>query len=81
MKRLIYIIVLVTGTSLLFNSCKKVLDLKPIDPDEITSATVFDNPESYTQFMAKCYAGLAVGGQHGGDGQADISGIDGGSSQ
>lgn len=81
MKRLILIIVLVTGTSILFNSCKKVLDLKPIDPDELTSASVFDNPESYTQFMAKCYAGLAVGGQQGGDGQADISGIDGGFSQ
>ena len=81
MKRKIYIIVLVTGIAFMFNSCSKILDIKPIDPDEITSATVFDNPESYTQFMAKCYAGLAIGGQHGGDGQADISGIDGGFSQ
>ncbi len=81
MKRLIYIMVLAAGVAFLFNSCSKILDTKPIDPDEVTSATVFDNPESYTQFMAKCYAGLAVGGQQGGDGQADISGIDGGFSQ
>ena len=81
MKRKIYIIVLVTGMAFMFNSCTKILDIKPIDPDEITSAKVFDNPESYTQFMAKCYAGLAIGGQHGGDGYADISGIDGGFSQ
>ncbi len=73
--------VLVTGLTFVFNSCSKILDTTPIDPDEITSGTVFDNPESYTQFMAKCYAGLAVGGNQGGDGQADISGIDGGFSQ
>ena len=39
------------------------------------------HPESYTQFLAKCYAGLALGGQQGRDGQADISGIDGGFGQ
>jgi len=81
MKRLIYIMVLALGVATMFNSCSKILDTTPIDPDEVTSGTVFDNPESYTQFMAKCYAGLAVGGQEGGDGQADISGIDGGFSQ
>ncbi len=81
MKKIIFIFVLITGVSLFLNSCIKDLDTKPIDPDEVTSATVFDNPESYTQFLAKCYAGLAVGGQQGGDGMADISGIDGGFSQ
>ncbi|MEZ5196013.1 MAG: RagB/SusD family nutrient uptake outer membrane protein [Bacteroidales bacterium] len=81
MKKIIYILVLFIGVSILSNSCVKDLDLTPVDPDEVTSATVFENPESYTQFLAKCYAGLAVGGQQGGDGQADISGIDGGFSQ
>ncbi|MBC8488988.1 MAG: RagB/SusD family nutrient uptake outer membrane protein [Bacteroidetes bacterium] len=81
MKKIIFIFVLFTGVSLVLNSCVKDLDTKPIDPDEVTSATVFDNPESYTQFLAKCYAGLAIGGQQGGDGMADISGIDGGFSQ
>lgn len=81
MKKFIYIIVLIIGTTFVLNSCSKFLDTTPIDPDEVTSGTVFNNPESYTQFLAKCYAGLAVGGQEGGDGMADISGIDGGFSQ
>lgn len=81
MKKTIYIFVLIMGVSFVLNSCVKDLDTVPIDPDEVTSATVFDNPESYTQFMAKLYAGLAVGGQEGGDGNPDISGIDGGFSQ
>lgn len=81
MKRTIYIIALVTGIALIFNSCNKILDTKPIDPDEITSSTVFDNPESYTQFMAKCYAGLAVTGQEGPAGNGDVSVIDEGFSQ
>ena len=78
MKKLIYIFALIGVTTLVFNACTKDLDTTPIDPDEITSADVFDDPASYTNFMAKCYAGLAVGGQEGGDGQADVAGIDGG---
>ena len=81
MKKLIYIFALIGVTTLVFNACTKDLDTTPIDPDEITSADVFDDPASYTNFMAKCYAGLAVGGQHGGDGEADVAGIDGGFSQ
>jgi len=81
MKKLLYIFALIGVTTLVFNACTKDLDTTPIDPDEITSADVFDDPASYTNFMAKCYAGLAVGGQEGGDGQADVAGIDGGFSQ
>ncbi|HEY2804480.1 MAG TPA: RagB/SusD family nutrient uptake outer membrane protein [Gemmatimonadales bacterium] len=47
----------------------------------ITTANVFTDPSSYQKFLAKIYAGLAVGGQSGGDGNTDISGIDGGFSQ
>ena len=47
----------------------------------ITTANVFNDPSSYQKFLAKIYAGLAVGGQQGGDGNTDISGIDGGFSQ
>jgi len=81
MKKILYIIALMGVVTLVFNACTKDLDTKPIDPDEITSGNVFDDPMAYTQFMAKCYAGLAVGGQEGGDGMADIAGIDGGFSQ
>ncbi len=81
MKKIFYIVAIITGLSLVFNSCVKDLDTIPIDPDVLTSATVFDNPESYTQFLAKCYAGLAVSGQQGPAGQGDVSGIDEGFGQ
>lgn len=47
----------------------------------ISSANIFNDPSSYQKFLAKLYAGLAVGGQRSGDGSTDIQGIDGGFSQ
>ncbi|HET7790396.1 MAG TPA: RagB/SusD family nutrient uptake outer membrane protein [Gemmatimonadales bacterium] len=47
----------------------------------VTGANFFADPSAYQQVLAKIYAGLAVGGQSGGDGSTDISGIDGGFSQ
>jgi hypothetical protein len=47
----------------------------------VTGANYFNDPGSYKAFLAKAYAGLAVGGQNGGDGSTDIQGIDGGFSQ
>lgn len=47
----------------------------------VTGANFFNDPSSYKEFVAKIYAGLAVGGQNGGDGATDIQGIDGGFSQ
>ena len=47
----------------------------------VTEANIFSDVSSYRAFIAKVYAGLAVGGQQGGDGQTDIQGIDGGFSQ
>ncbi len=38
----------------------------------ISEGTVFNDPASYTAFIAKIYAGLAVTGQRGGAGQPDI---------
>src|SRR5437879_13122627 len=42
----------------------------------ITSANVFNDPNSYRAFLAKIYGGLIVTGQRGPDGNADIGGID-----
>jgi tetratricopeptide (TPR) repeat protein len=81
MKKIFYIITVLAGLSISLNSCVKDLDTIPIDPDVLTSATVFDDPEAYTQFLAKCYAGLAVSGQQGPAGQGDVSGIDEGFGQ
>ena len=68
--------VLVIFLSVTLSSCFKDLDTIPIDKDVVTSATVFDNPASYEQFLAKVYAGLAISGQQGPAGMPDISGID-----
>ncbi len=79
MKRfnILFFLVLVLGLS----SCYGDLDTVPLDPEEITSATVYDNPESYKQVLAKLYAGQAVSGQEGPAGQPDIAGIDEGFGQ
>jgi len=63
------------------SSCVKDLNTIPIDPLVVTSATVYKNATIYKQVLAKCYAGLALSGQTGPNGNADISGIDEGFSQ
>lgn len=63
------------------SSCVKDLDTIPIDPLVVTSATVYKNATIYKQVLAKCYAGLALSGQTGPNGNPDISGIDEGFSQ
>ncbi|MGB5980209.1 MAG: RagB/SusD family nutrient uptake outer membrane protein [Cyclobacteriaceae bacterium] len=50
------------------------LDVEP--KDLTTSNLVFNDPAQYEAFVAKIYAGLAVTGQQGPAGQADIQGID-----
>jgi len=47
----------------------------------ITSANIFNDPASYQALLARVYAGLAVSGQQGPAGNADIQGIDEGFSQ
>ncbi len=42
----------------------------------VTSANIFNDPNSYTAFIAKIYGGLIVTGQRGPDGNPDIAGID-----
>lgn len=76
----IYSLCLLIGI-VLFTSCLDDLNTVPLDEDIISSATVFDDSESYKQFLAKLYAGLAVTGQQGPDGQSDISGLDEGFGQ
>ena len=56
-------------------------DLTVEPKSTIAETKAFADVSSYRAFIAKVYAGLAVGGQQGGDGQTDIQGIDGGFSQ
>ncbi len=62
---------------LVFTACDDALTVEPRD-NRVTEAELFQDPATYRGIIAKAYAGLAVGGQSGGDGDADISGIDGG---
>lgn len=81
MNKIFNIAIGITGFLFLFSSCIGDLDTVPIDPDQVTAASVYENPASYEQVLAKLYAGLAVSGQQGPAGQADILGIDEGFGQ
>lgn len=70
----IFLLAITLGT--FTTSCFDDLNTIPLDEDVTTSATLYDDPASYKQVLAKIYAGLAVSGQQGPAGQPDISGID-----
>lgn len=59
-------------------SCVDDLDTLPLDEDIKTGENVLTDAESYKQLLAKCYAGLILGGQTAVDADQDISSIDGG---
>ncbi|MRT93679.1 RagB/SusD family nutrient uptake outer membrane protein [Ancylomarina sp. 16SWW S1-10-2] len=59
-------------------SCVNDLDTEPLDEDIKTAENVLTDANSYKQLLAKCYAGLVLGGQTAVDGDPDISSIDGG---
>ena len=46
----------VSAMLLAYTSCTKDLDTIPLDPDVVTSASVYENPASYKQVLAKLYA-------------------------
>ncbi|GMT44352.1 MAG: hypothetical protein IEMM0006_0184 [bacterium] len=81
MYKLYYKLVMLAGLVFVLSSCTKDLNTVPLDPKTVTSASVFDNPAAYKEALAKIYAGLAVSGQEGPSGMADISGIDEGFGQ
>lgn len=61
-------------------SCVNDLNTLPLASSEAVSNTVFTAElGNYTSALAKIYAGLAVGGNKGGEEEADIAGVDGGS--
>lgn len=62
-------------------SCHADLDQDPIDPDSFTETNVFANAQEAKGALAKLYASLALTGQQGPAGDADITGIDEGTSQ
>lgn len=67
--------------ALALTACHADLDQDPIDPDSFTENNVFANTEEAKGALAKLYASLTLTGQEGPAGDADISGIDEGTSQ
>jgi hypothetical protein len=71
----------VAGAAFLFLIAAACTDPTVQPVSTVTEANIFNDPSSYQKFLAKLYAGLAVGGESSGDGRTDIQGIDGGFSQ
>jgi hypothetical protein len=62
-------------------ACHADLDQTPIDPDSFTETNVFADVDEAKSALAKLYASFSLTGQEGPSGDADISGIDEGTSQ
>lgn len=63
-------------------SCTGDLDQLPQDPNVLTPDQFAKNPKEYLGgILGKCYSSLAISGQYGPNGEADIKGMDGGTSQ
>jgi starch-binding outer membrane protein, SusD/RagB family len=60
--------------ALSFSACFNDLNREPFD--DITSAQIYKDPANYKSVLAKLYAGLAITGQKGPSGAADISRLD-----
>lgn len=62
------------------SSCIDDLNTIPLDEEELVSEVVFGSEIGpYQELLAKIYAGLAISGNSGGDGDPDVAGVDGGS--
>ncbi|WP_282053558.1 RagB/SusD family nutrient uptake outer membrane protein [Maribacter luteus] len=81
MKKIIDKITYILVIALISISCHDDLDQSPIDPDSFTEEDVFANADEAKSALAKLYASLALTGQEGPAGDADISDIDEGTSQ
>ncbi|MDR2816782.1 MAG: RagB/SusD family nutrient uptake outer membrane protein [Proteiniphilum sp.] len=83
MKRIKYIflfIVTISATIAGLSSCLDDLNTIPLDKEELVSEVVFGSEIGpYQELLAKIYAGLAISGNSGGDGDPDVAGVDGGS--
>lgn len=74
-----FILLAFLALPMFFTSCFSDLDTIPLDEDEITAGTAFNDPTAYQSYIAKIYAGLAVTGNKGPSDLPDIIGIDEGS--
>ncbi|PIB33999.1 hypothetical protein BFP72_00405 [Reichenbachiella sp. 5M10] len=73
MKTLISKLSLVILFGLSASACMSDLDTVPLNEQTINSATIFDTPEGYKQFLAKLYGSMTLTGQRGEFGLPEIS--------
>ncbi|HOY51710.1 MAG TPA: RagB/SusD family nutrient uptake outer membrane protein, partial [Prolixibacteraceae bacterium] len=76
-----YLLMAFAAMTIALSGCIGDLDTLPLDKDEVTSASVYENPQNYVNVLAKLYAGLSLSGQQGPAGRGDISGMDEGFGQ
>ncbi len=69
------------AAALLFLAAAGCTDTTVAPKSTISDANVFSDPNSYQEFLAKVYAGLAATGQQGPAGNPDLAGFDEGFSQ
>ena len=81
MKNIFKKLIFVLSLSAIITSCHDDLNQSPIDPDSFTEEDVFANVDDARGALAKLYASLALTGQQGPAGNADIADIDEGFSQ
>ncbi|MEL4306685.1 RagB/SusD family nutrient uptake outer membrane protein [Joostella sp. CR20] len=81
MKKTYKLLIALIASGSLMVSCHDDLDQTPIDPDSFTEENVFATVDDAKGALTKLYASLALTGQEGPAGDADISGIDEGTSQ
>ena len=81
MKNIFKKLIFVLSLSAIVTSCHDDLNQSPIDPDSFTEEDVFANVDEARGALAKLYASLALTGQQGPAGNADIADIDEGFSQ
>jgi len=83
MKRVKYKFLVIVTISIMvagLSSCLDDLNTIPLDKEELVSEVVFGSEIGpYQELLAKIYAGLAISGNSGGDGDPDVAGVDGGS--
>ncbi len=77
-KNISYLMIAMFAVMTAFTSCVNDLDTLPLDKNVQTGSNILTKDSSYLQLLAKCYSGLAVGGQTANDGEPDISSINGG---
>ena len=81
MKNIFKKLIFVLSLSVIITSCHDDLNQSPIDPDSFTEEDVFASVDEARGALAKLYASLALTGQQGPSGNADIADIDEGFSQ